>query len=328
MPPEKSRLAEYWDKPVSELVRLDVEVSAAQQERHQIFLLLLMALVDEYWNGFKKGRKGHYPLNDPTEDRASPYEYKGHNIAAIAVDRRGRVLDFGFNHNKLFNSSAEHAEARLVRRVFSLAHIADVYEEIETEAPEAQRRSEYDTLSEVTIYTSLESCAQCAGMMALGNVKQVVYLQSDPGMYKIGNILRNLSERMPRAPLPISAAQVGFAEFQTALEEAYGEFARRVATVPFWQPPPEEPTAKSDHDAAISSFLCTLGARELFRRGHERFRDLVASPTTLSHPDECSHDRDGRLVTGSLTNVGALENAARFYEYAITNGRRGTPHGI
>ncbi len=46
--------------------------------------------------------------------------YLGHNIACIAVDENGSILDFDFNHNELFNSSAEHAEARLVRRLFSL----------------------------------------------------------------------------------------------------------------------------------------------------------------------------------------------------------------
>ena len=46
--------------------------------------------------------------------------YLGHNIAAIAVSPTGRIVDFDFNHNELFNSSAEHAEARLLRRLFAL----------------------------------------------------------------------------------------------------------------------------------------------------------------------------------------------------------------
>ena len=46
-------------------------------------------------------------------------EYRGHNIAALAVGPTGKIIDFEFNHNKL-NSSAEHAEARLVKRVYEL----------------------------------------------------------------------------------------------------------------------------------------------------------------------------------------------------------------
>ena len=45
------------------------------------------------------------------------------------------------------------------------------------------------SLQNVTLYTSLESCAQCSGVMSLGGVKQVVYLQNDFTAYMIGNIV-------------------------------------------------------------------------------------------------------------------------------------------
>ena len=56
----------------------------------------------------------------------------------------------------------------------------------------------------VTVYTSLEPCSQCAGIMALGRVREVVYLQTDPGMYSISNILRRLTAGTKlEAPVPI-----------------------------------------------------------------------------------------------------------------------------
>lgn len=324
-PPDISKLRDYWDAPVWRLAQLDEPpLSEPQKERHRIYTRLLMAMIDAYWNGFKRGRAGHYPWNE-VQDMTFPYEYKGHNIGAIAVDRRGRVLDFDFNHNKLFNSSAEHAEARLVRRIFALAQIADVYEEIEVD--EVKRLGEYDMLSEVTIYTSLESCAQCAGMMALGNVKAVMYLQVDPGMYMIGNLLRNLSGELPRAPRPIRATEIGLENHSHGLDDAFKQFAAGVAEKPFWQADVAKPDRNvDDHQSSISSFLCTAAARAIFRAGRAEFENLVSEKLPLEHPDERSLDRYGKVVPESLTNREAVENAERFLNYALHNGRRGTTH--
>ena len=50
-------------------------------------------------------------------------------------------------------------------------------------------------MNAVTLYTSLESCAQCSGVMSLAGIKQIVYLQNDFTAYKIGNIMYNLANR-------------------------------------------------------------------------------------------------------------------------------------
>ena len=120
----------YADRPVSELTAAPlVCIVPGDAERHRIFSLMLMALVHHYWNGNKYGRKGTYPLNEPEPDPIlNPYahaDYFGHNIAAIAVDGDGDIIDFEFNHNEIFNSSTEHAESRLVRRIFNLARVYD-----------------------------------------------------------------------------------------------------------------------------------------------------------------------------------------------------------
>lgn len=323
-PPRNDKLSDFWDQEVWKLASMPpVQVSPCQQERHQIYLRLLMAMINDYWNTFKNGRDGKYPWSRE-QSKTHPYEYKGHNIAALAVDGNGRVLDFDFNHNKLFNSSAEHAEARLVRRVFSLSQISDVYEEIRTQP--IKRRGEYDMLSEVTIYTSLESCAQCAGMMALGNVKQVVYLQSDPGMYLVGNILHKLSPPMPKAPLPIPAQDVGFGQHKEALEKAFDNFVAGVGVTPFFEPGPANPNPNVDRVPSISSFLCTGDAWDVFETGSQEFDQLGTPQLPLKCPEEQSLDRDGKVVSDSLTNEEVLENARHFFNYAEANGRRGTPH--
>jgi len=77
----------------------------------------------------------------------------------------------------------------MVRRLFSLTDIYDGW----STGPRVPSRSRAFSLKGVTLYTSLESCAQCSGVMSLSRVKQVVYLQSDPTAYVIGNIMYNLA---------------------------------------------------------------------------------------------------------------------------------------
>ncbi|MGZ4387501.1 MAG: hypothetical protein ACXVZO_11280, partial [Gaiellaceae bacterium] len=211
-PINNPQLAHYWNLPVSNLCEIDTPpLDPGLQERHKLYLYLLMALGWNYWNGYKDGRSGTYPWNDTPGPDDPPWldgEYRGHNIVALAVDPLGRVVDFDFNHNALFDSSAEHAEARLVRRLYALANIGGAWgPDPYTSGPSTS------SLTGFTVYTSLESCAQCSGIMALATVSQVVFMQTDPGEYLIGRILYNLTPPYFRAPLPISGSEVGLAAF-------------------------------------------------------------------------------------------------------------------
>jgi hypothetical protein len=99
VPPLASdQLKKYWTQPVAELCQLRGEepLSDAARERHRLYSHLLAAIVFHYWNGNKHGRRGEYPWNDLSTPQDPEYlsgDYVGHNIAAIAVDARGRVLD-------------------------------------------------------------------------------------------------------------------------------------------------------------------------------------------------------------------------------------------
>lgn len=313
-------LRHYWDLPVSELATLREPLPGPEErERHRIFALMLMALVHHYWNGNKRGRRGTYPWNE--SNSSGPYlgdDYQGHNIAAIAVNRDGVILDFDFNHNRLFNSSTEHAEARLVRRLFSLSQLSDTWRpSLDQHVP----RNDYNMLADVTVYTSLESCAQCAGIMSLGRIKQVVYLQTDPGMYFIGRILRNLTDQTLRAPLPIAAGEINIPYFGR-LDAAADNFASRVATEPFWV----DGDAKDVSDS-VTSFLCTKMARDIFAEGAAEFRELVANPTVqLNYSDHRPQNPDGTTNPLAKSNVDVVGEASDFLAYATISGRRGTPH--
>src|SRR5438067_11983665 len=261
---DQKPLIEFWGKELNQVVAVDLTKDApeladpAAQERHRIYSYLLMKLIHRFWNGNKRGPLGTYPLRARQQDLAqlppNPKRYRGdmianpgglrvnwdrylgHNIACIAVDGNGEIIDLDFNHNDLFRSSAEHAESRIVRRLFSLTSIFDNWR---TGQPIGDR-PRAASLNDITLYTSLESCAQCSGVMSLAGVKQIIYLQNDFTAYKIGNIMYNLANRLdvkggdgsvrniPGAPVPIPASAVGLSEFFNALNKGNLDFSKKM----------------------------------------------------------------------------------------------------
>jgi tRNA(Arg) A34 adenosine deaminase TadA len=314
----KSNLDRYWNSPVSALATVrHAKLTPAEAERHRLYSLGLMALVQHYWNGLKKGRDGEYPLNPPSD--AGPYmrdNYLGHNIAALAVDRRGNVIDFEFNHNRLFNSSAEHAESRLVRRIYGLSQISDIWD-LQGDALPAT--DDYTTFGDVTLYTSLESCSQCSGVMALARVRQVVFLQTDPGMYRIGNIIYNLTRNTGlEAPRPVPGRRIGLPYFDR-LDTGLAAFVRDLQSEPFyrWRD-------KEDRSPSVTSFLCTQRAYEIYSHAAAAFWKMT--PEDLAHPMDHGTDRLGAVVSEGLTNRDVLNEVRNFLEYATVKAHRGTPH--
>ena len=341
--------AKNWAKPLREVVQVDPIVAApelaneAVKERHRIYCHLLMKLMVRFWNGNKRGPLGSYPrrvkqmeavqpvqptqryrgdmIENPDRLRVNWDRYVGHNIACVAVDGNGEIIDFDFNHNDFFRSSAEHAESRMVRRLFSLTDIFDSWKT----GDRIGDRSRAFSLQNVTLYTSLESCAQCSGVMSLGGVKQVVYLQNDFTAYMIGNIMFNLANPvsgLPGAPKPIPASAVGLQQFQ-ALNDANLAFvkdlqdakARNDSTRAFFISPDKTVV---DFDPSITSFLCTDAARDIFEAGGKQLDAMALKFPNEKHPD-------GRDV---LTNQECLEEARSFFKYADLEGYRGSPHKL
>jgi tRNA(Arg) A34 adenosine deaminase TadA len=349
---ESSLLSKYWEQPVSDLV--DVKLADAApalskefvRERHRIYCFLLMRLIRRFWNGNKRGPIGEYPRRKkqllipgryqgdmfshmpPDPLRMNWDRYLGHNIACLAVDGNGEIIDFEFNHNDFFRSSAEHAESRMVRRLFGLTDIRDGWR-TGGKVPEKTRSF---SLKDVTLYTSLESCAQCSGVMSLGRVRQVVYLQNDPGAYLVGNIMFNLAGReagdqSALAAIPIPASAVGLPHYDR-LNRGYAEFMSDIADAKlnnrrdraFYIAPDLGPSIpqRIDYDPSITSYLCTDVAFDIFEDGGKCLDNVV-----LKYPNEKT-----KPDTETLTNADVLIEALGFYQYASVEGFRGSPHKL
>jgi tRNA(Arg) A34 adenosine deaminase TadA len=351
-------LKDNWNETLGAVVHVDYEVDAkelknpAVQERHRIYCYLLMKLILRFWNGNKSGPLGVYPQRDrrqlagpkpaddsprryfgdmnPNPDRNRPNwdRYLGHNIACIAVDGNGSIIDFDFNHNAFFRSSAEHAEARLVRRLFSLTDIFDSWKT----GPRLNNKPHAASLGDVTLYTSLESCAQCSGVMSLAGVKQIIYLQNDFTAYKIGNIMYNLANRseikdakgnivtIPGAPVPIPGSEIGLEEF-ALLNQGNLDFTNRMmAGAEFFF---KAADGSVDRDPSITSYLCTDDAFEIFEKGSKNLDGLALRSPKYPYVDPPPDDPN-RV----LTNEECLIEAANFYQYVDIEGYRGSPHKL
>lgn len=335
-------LRQFMESPV-------LRFSERDRERHQIYALMLLAIIGHYWRGQKARRNG---------------TYMGHNIAAIAVNSHGFVLDFDFNHNELFNSSVEHAEARLLRRLFHLSKSLDVNRlqatpgGLDVSRPVSDQRrdsSNYaNLLEDVTIYTSLEPCSQCIGMMSLARVKQVVYLQEDPGQHKISNILYHLARldrrgARGRTTVPIRANELMLTyggyhlNYYDRLNGAYQRSIRQgqATSVTAFLRDDEALTIIEEMSRLFFKLLDgnetedQTPAAEASPAREEPGDDQTAIGLSLKHPEYrpllrrtgAGEHENGSGRRARLNNRQCLHHAFQFYEYATQHGRRGTFHG-
>lgn len=372
-------LQKFWTGPVSTFATLpDPNLGPEWQERHRLYSQCLMAILWRLWNGNKYGETGDYGAwrtnqeVSPLQSGGNLYQggtYLGHNIGALAVDYYGRILDYDFNHNNVFDSSVEHAESRLVRRLFALNQVYDPLTGKVTPSPpatalaaprhearqhrtlaqavsardEARKHRFFGTavsdraktapaagaaqvtrgystlLSDVTIYTSLESCAQCSGIMTLASVKEIVYLQWDQDEFLVGNLMYQATHAQSGgfdAPLPIRGDDIGMDSFM-ALNNGNDAFSQQVVNEPFYTD-----GSFTVNTPSITSYLCTDAAYQIYAGVALNF--LWGYPDSpLQYPDFKPTDE-----SDVLTNAEVLSNALLFYAYVDQLGSRGTAHRV
>ncbi|RED50799.1 nucleoside deaminase [Aestuariispira insulae] len=252
--------------PVSELTEIwDIALTDTEVERHQIFMLLTLTLVYDNWCIYKNDARVLADYSQAAPGREFS-EYVGHNIGALLVNQDNAIVTYAFNNNHLHNNSTEHAETRLIRKALRLYNRKNF--------KTGQGNSGYwKVLKGHTVYTSLESCSQCSGIMDLANVENVVYAQVDPGQGHIGNILYNLhrDEGGSGAPRPIKA---DFLPVFSQIEEAYSRFGR-------------DGTAQGTRRPGATRFLRSVDAFEVFREAAVQLEGFT--PTNDSNQAVLEH---------------------------------------
>lgn len=181
-------------------------------ERDDVFLMLAYSIVLKDWQQETNGY------------------YRGYNIGSVLVDPDGRVAAWGRNSVRVTANKTQHGELRAVSCYLS-------------------RNRQQASLKGYTLYTTLEPCAMCAGMMYITEVSRTVYGQSDPAYG--GTIERlNLNETCGgtvHTPYPRRVESVGSdISFRRSLDQSYDNLRG------------------SHPDLTLPAFLATGAARAIF----------------------------------------------------------------
>jgi len=148
----------------------------AAEERDDIYTLMAYAVVHKNWQTKSTSSGG-----------------RGHNIGSVLVDPDGKVVSWARNCNGATSNGTQHGEVRLMTQY--------------------QSKKKLYNLKSHTIYTSLEPCAMCSGMMVMQNVGRTVYGQTDLGFGKAMERLQYSSAKYKPYPrsenLPSEPAKNG-----------------------------------------------------------------------------------------------------------------------
>jgi len=126
---------------ISSAVAQNKGVDLPQKERDNVLSLAALAMVYKDWQTSRNGR--------------------GHNIGSILVDQNSTPVFWARNSVVVRDDSSQHGEVRLIQAFLNCPGIGKY-------------------MDGYTIYTSLEPCAMCTGMIAMTKVNRVVYVQDDP----------------------------------------------------------------------------------------------------------------------------------------------------
>jgi tRNA(Arg) A34 adenosine deaminase TadA len=185
---------------------------------------------------------------DPCPDGNAKACTRGHNIGGIVVNGEFEVVNFERNSNNALCSGTQHGEVRTI--------LKQLYVSATTSLPLHQ------------IYTSLEPCMMCSGMMMQQNLLRTVYMQTDDGFGK--NLERLLvdttGDRIGFRPLQNEAkrVQLGYppgprgvissmsrSPFRKALDRAWFKQGARGSLTDFLK----GPEAKAIYMTALAYFL-------------------------------------------------------------------------
>ncbi len=187
--------------------------------RDEIYSLLTYALVYANWQ----------PSTVPRDKR------RGYNIGAVLVDKDQKPVFCGLNCINATDNATQHGEVRAI-----------------TAYLEKTRRFNLDGF---TIYTTLEPCIMCAGMMTMTDIDRVVYGQKDVdfsnGLERLAIDTRPYGGYAPFKRTTLADASP--IAFRTQLDEAYRLF---LATAP---------------EKVLAKFLTGTEAENIFKNAHDTF---------------------------------------------------------
>lgn len=189
------------------------------QEVDEIYSLLTYALVYANW------QPGSVPRNSR----------RGYNIGAVLVDKNNQPVFYGLNCINSTENATQHGEVRAITKYLE------------------QKRC--FNLDGYTIYTSLEPCIMCAGMMTMIDIDRVVYGQKDvdfsDGLERLALDSRDFGGYPPFKRT--TWADISPSEYRTRLDSNYQHF---LAT---------------EQEKFLAKFLSSATTEQIFKDAYDTF---------------------------------------------------------
>ena len=195
------------------------ETDQIQEEIDEIFSLLAYSIVYKDWQS----------SSVPREER------RGYNIGALIVNAQNEPVHYGLNCINSTDNATQHGEVR------SIISYLD--------------KTRKFNLAEHTIYTTLEPCIMCAGMITMTSFKRVVYGQRDieysQAFERLSIDTRSIGGF---APYPRTVVAVPSSlKYCKALEDAYEEYL------------------KNDSEKVLAKFLTSDEAETIYQTALNNF---------------------------------------------------------
>jgi tRNA(Arg) A34 adenosine deaminase TadA len=203
-----------------------------QAELDQIYSLLAMAIVYKDWQ--------------TTKDR-------GHNIGAVLIDPAGNPVFWARNSRYVTRNSSQHGEVRLIRNYLNCSDRVQFLDAEQTGYPGGKPGAGF------TLYTTLEPCVMCTGMMTMTRLWRAVYVQADPDY---GGVMERLhhqgQDHGGHEPYPkhFPMIQVSLPE-ASALDSGYSYWSR--------------------DNGGITDYLRSEDARSVYKVAAERLRGFEST---------------------------------------------------
>jgi len=199
---------------------IPIVFNSAKAEREAIFSLGAYVVVYKNWQT---------KISDPK---------RGHNIGSILVNKDNIPVAWARNSIAKYNDGTQHGEVRVIQQYIDEADI--------------------EVLDGYIIYTTLEPCIMCSGMMSMVKVKDTVYGQTDGDTLRTG-----YGRAIERIKLDSSSLKNGYKPYPRAPETSkFSELPHAVAL---------------DYDYAnsgitsITEFLLTDSAQKIYKDANEEF---------------------------------------------------------
>ncbi|PRY20621.1 cytidine/deoxycytidylate deaminase-like protein [Spirosoma oryzae] len=194
-------------------------IDGKQVEIDEIFSLLAYSIVYADW-----------------QDESTPRdERRGYNIGSVLVDSENNPVFWGLNSVGVTNNATQHSEVRLMTQYLDVSETFD--------------------LKSHTVYTTLEPCAMCGGMMAMALISKSVFGQNDV----------EFSHAIDR--LNFDSRSIG----------GYAPFPRKVACIPSPSPFTEilnesyQSFLKVDSEKILAKFLVSNEAKNIYSDARNAF---------------------------------------------------------